>query len=277
MEQLQNLLWLWMILGFTILPAIRQALVAMRRRMLISRIERQRGTKVIAMIHRQQSGILGALMARFINLDDSEQIMQMVRQAGSKPIDLVIHTPGGLVIAASQIARVLRAHAPGVTAIVPQYAMSGGTFLCLASDQILMDENAMLGPVDPQLNGMPASAYLRVLKEKEKNSVSDQTIMMADLSEKATAQLQQMAYELLEPKLGGERATEVATALTEGRWTHDHPLYVEQLREMGLPVGTAIPDEFRQLLGLSGAAKAQLVRPAEPAREQMARRQVGGR
>lgn len=271
MEKLQNLLWLWMILGFTILPAIRQALVTIRRRILIKRIERQRGSKVITLIHRQQAGFLGALMARYIDLDDSEQIMQRVREAEGKPIDLIIHTPGGLVIAASQIARVLRAHTPGVTAIVPQYAMSGGTFLCLASDQILMDENAMLGPVDPQLNGMPASAYMRVLKEKEKNSVGDETMMMADMSEKATAQLQQMAYQLLEPKLGAERATAVSVALTEGRWTHDHPLYVEQLREMGLPVSTAVPEEFRLLLGLSGAAKAKMVRKAEPLKEQMAR------
>jgi len=263
MENLQNLLWLYMILGFTILPAVRGALVALQRRMLIARIERQRGTKVIALIHRQQAGFLGALMARYINLDDSEQIMEKVRAAGTRPIDLVIHTPGGLVIAASQIARVLRAHAPGVTAIVPQYAMSGGTFLCLASDQILMDQHAMLGPVDPQLNGMPASAYSRVLKEKDRDAIADNTIMMADMSEKATAQLQRMAFELLQPKLGKDRATEVATMLTEGRWTHDHPLYVEQLQEMGLPVSTAIPAEFRQLLGLSGAAQAQVIKRAE--------------
>lgn len=272
MEKLQNLLWLWMILGFTILPAIRSAVVSMQRKMLIARIERQRGSKVITLIHRSQAGILGALMARYINLDDSEQIMEKVRQAGNKPIDLVIHTPGGLVIAASQIARVLRAHQPGVTAIVPQYAMSGGTFLCLASDHILLDENAMLGPVDPQLNGMPASAYLRVMKEKERNAVGDNTLMMADMAEKATVQLQQMAFELLKPKLGEEKAAEVAIALTEGRWTHDYPLYAETLREMGLPVSTAIPHEFRQLLGLSGAAQARMMRKGEPAREQMARR-----
>lgn len=272
MEKLQNLIWLWMILGFTILPAIRQALVSLRRKMLIARIERQRGSKVITLIHRQQAGLLGALMARYINLDDSESIMQRVREAGNKPIDLIIHTPGGLVIAASQIARVLRTHKPGITAIVPQYAMSGGTFLCMAADQILMDENAMLGPVDPQLNGMPASAYMRVLKEKEKNAVGDDTMMMADMAQKATAQLQQMAYELLKPKLGEERATEVAIAMTEGRWTHDYPLYVDALREMGMPVSTAIPEEFRRLLGLSGAAQAQVIRKQEPAREQMAKR-----
>lgn len=277
MEWLQNLIWLWMILGFTILPAIRQFLVSTQRRMLIARIERQRGTRVITMIHRQQGGFLGALMARYINLDDSEQIMEKVRQAGNKPIDLVIHTPGGLVIAASQIARVLRAHKAGVTAIVPQYAMSGGTFLCLASDQILMDQNAMLGPVDPQLNGLPASAYMRVLKEKEKekSSIADNTIMMADMAEKATVQLQQMAFELLRPTLGDERATEVSAALTEGRWTHDYPLYVEQLQELGLPVSSAIPDEFRRLLGLSGAAKSEMMSKAAPAKEQMAKPSEG--
>jgi len=46
-QKLQDLLWLWMVLGFTILPAIRQAIVQMRRKAIIAKIERQRGTKVI--------------------------------------------------------------------------------------------------------------------------------------------------------------------------------------------------------------------------------------
>lgn len=267
MQRLQELAWLWMILGFTILPAIRQWLTQMRRQMLIRKIEQSRGTKVVKLIHRQAEGILGAFFMRYIDLDDSERIMKEIRAAKDKPIDLVIHTPGGLVIASEQIARALRAHPAGVTAIIPQYALSGGTFLALAADQILMDEHAMLGPIDPQIAGMPASGYLRVLKEKDISTVADQTIMMADVAAKATVQLQRMAFELLKGKLGAERATEVATMLTEGRWTHDYPLHAEELRELGLPVSTAIPSQFWELLGLSSAAQTKVMRKESDKKE----------
>ncbi|HWI65681.1 MAG TPA: ATP-dependent Clp protease proteolytic subunit, partial [Symbiobacteriaceae bacterium] len=216
------------------------------------------------MIHRQGAGILGALMARYIDLNDSEQMMQEIAKAGDKPIDLILHTPGGLVIAAEQIARVLNAHKAGITVFVPQYAMSGGTLLAMAADQIVMDQHAMLGPVDPQLNNMPASAYMRVLREKEKNAIMDDTIMMADMAEKATNQVRAMAYDLLRDKLGEEKAGQVATMLTEGRWTHDYPLHIEHLQELGFNVSAALPGEIWELLTLSGAAQSKLMRVAEP-------------
>lgn len=216
------------------------------------------------MIHRQGAGILGALMARYIDLNDSEQIMQEIAKAGDRPIDLVLHTPGGLVIAAEQIARVLNSHKAGVTVYVPQYAMSGGTMLAMAADQIVMDQHAMLGPVDPQLNGMPASAYARVLREKERNATQDDTIMMADMAEKATNQVRQIAYTLLRDKLGEERAGAIATMLTEGRWTHDYPIHVEELQEMGFSISTNLPAEVWELLTLSNATQQKLMRVAEP-------------
>lgn len=264
MQTVQNLLWLWAILGFTVLPAVKQFVAAMQRRAIIAKLERTRGTKVVTMIHRQPGGILGALMMRYIDLDDSERIMETIRAAGDKPIDLLIHTPGGLVLAAEQIARVLHAHKPGVTVFVPQYAMSGGTLLALAANHIVMDEHAMLGPIDPQLNNMPASAYVKVLAEKDHNAVSDETIMMADMAAKATTQLQTMATRLLQDKLGDQRAVEVATMLTEGRWTHDYPLHFEALQELGLPVSNQLPPEMWELLGLSNASQTKAMREAEP-------------
>jgi len=262
MQTLQNLVWLVMLVGFTILPAVRQWLAAVKRKALIARLEQARGTKVLTMIHRQTPGLLGSLSPRYIDLDDSERIMDAIRAAGDKPIDLLLHTPGGLVIAAEQIARVLHGHSAGVTVIVPQYAMSGGTLLALAADRILMDENAMLGPIDPQLDNYPAVSYLRVLQEKEINAVGDQTIIMADMAEKAVRQVRALAVNLLRGKLGDERANAVALELTDGRYTHDYPIHVEHAREMGLPVSTEIPPEFLELLGLSQPAQQQIMRKA---------------
>src|SRR2546427_3545955 len=82
------------------------------------------------------------------------------------PIDLVLHTPGGLVLAAVQIARALHEHQGKVTAFVPHYAMSGGTLIALAADEIVMSRHAVLGPVDPQLGQSPAASILKVLEKK---------------------------------------------------------------------------------------------------------------
>jgi ClpP class serine protease len=252
-----------LIFFLTVIPYVKNLLAGLRRWALIRQIEQERGSKVIQMIHRQPTGILGAFSQRYINLDDAESIMKQVREAGNKPIDLILHTPGGLVIAAEQISRVLQAHPASITVIVPQFAMSGGTFVALAADQILMDTHAMLGPVDPQVNGLPASGYKRVLKEKNPDAISDEMIIMADLAEKAEKQLVEAATRLLLDRMEATQAAYVAQVLSEGRWTHDHPLYIEDLNALGLPVSDQVPERFRELLALSGATQSTIFRAPE--------------
>lgn len=259
MQGLQDLLTK-LIFFLTVIPYVKNLLAGLRRWALVRQIEQERGSKVIQMIHRQPTGILGALTQRYINLDDAESIMKQVREAGKRPIDLIMHTPGGLVIVAEQISRVLQAHPAAVTVVVPQFAMSGGTFVALAADQILMDQHAMLGPVDPQLNGLPASGYKRVLKAKNPDAISDEMIIMADMAEKAEKQLYEAATRLLLDRMDASQAAYVAQVLSEGRWTHDHPLYIEDLRALGLPVSDQVPERFRELLSLSSASQTALFR-----------------
>jgi hypothetical protein len=83
--------------------------------------------------------------------------------------------------AAEQIASALSKHKGKVSVIVPHFAMSGGTFIALSADEIIMDENAVLGPVDPQLGGFPAASIVRVLREKDKKDIEDKTIILADV------------------------------------------------------------------------------------------------
>jgi ClpP class serine protease len=95
------------------------------------------------------------------------------------PIDLIVHTPGGLVLAAGQVAHALKEHKARVTVFVPHYAMSGGTLIALAADEIIMDPNAVLGPVDPQLGQQPAASILKVLERKPIEEIEDTTLIMA--------------------------------------------------------------------------------------------------
>ena len=143
-------------------------MLATRRYRAIRKLEQRRGSRVITLIHRQESiSLLGIPLRRFIDVEDSEQVLRAIRLTpDTVPIDLVAHTPGGLVLASEQIARALHRHPARVTVIVPHYAMSGGTLLALAADEIVMDENAVLGPVDPQIGQWPAASIIKVAESQ---------------------------------------------------------------------------------------------------------------
>ncbi len=247
-----SFIWIFLFVYLIFAPQIKhQQLLAARRRVM-QKLGEKRGSNVITMIHRQESiGFLGIPIYRFIDIEDSEKVLRAIRSTPKdKPIDLIIHTPGGLVLAATQIAKALKDHPAKTTVIVPHYAMSGGTLIALAADEIIMDPHAVLGPVDPQLMNYPAPSILNAVKKKEPKDIDDQTLIMADIAEKAIAQVRDTVYNLLKDKLGDEKAKEVATILTEGRWTHDYPLTVDVVKSFGLNVSTEIPPEVYELMDL---------------------------
>jgi ClpP class serine protease len=166
------------------------------------------------------------------------------------PIDLVLHTPGGLVLASLQIARAIQAHQAKVTVFVPHYAMSGGTLIALAADEIVMDSHAVLGPVDPQLGEYPAASLVKVVKAKDVNEVDDKTLIMADVADKALHQIQTEVLELLADKLPPAQAQALANKLSQGTWTHDPPISVREAQTLGLPVKGGMPEEFYRLMAL---------------------------
>ena len=163
---LLNLLWIFLIVA-SLQPVIRQRILESARIRLLRQFERIRGSRAIMLIHRQETlSLLGFPLARYIDIQDSEDILRAIKLTDpSIPIDLVVHTPGGLVLAVEQIAYALCKHPAKVTVFVPHYAMSGGTMMALAADEIVMDENAVMGPVDPQLGQFPAVSILKVIDQ----------------------------------------------------------------------------------------------------------------
>jgi ClpP class serine protease len=236
-------------------PFIQRRMLEFRRKAAIRALELKRKSRVITMIHRQEAvSFLGFTLARYIDIEDSEQVLRAIRMTPpDMPIDLILHTPGGLVLAAEQIACALKRHKGKVTVFVPHYAMSGGTLIALAADEIVMDPNAVLGPVDPQLSTgqgyLPAASVLKALEQPNPNR-DDQTLILGDIAKKAIQQVYETVYALLRDKLPEEKAKEVARLLSEGRWTHDYPITVEELRAMGLPVSEDMPKEVYELMEL---------------------------
>jgi ClpP class serine protease len=145
-----SLLWLFFILA-SLQPAAERYLLEARRRSNLTSLSRKRGATVITLIHRQETmSFFGFPVVRFIDIDDAEGVLRAIRATPSgHPIELILHTPGGLVIAARQIAAALADHDGKVTAVVPHYAMSGGTLVALAADEIVLDAHATLGRLRP--------------------------------------------------------------------------------------------------------------------------------
>ncbi len=242
-----SILWIFFIIS-SLQPIVRQKMLEMARLRLIERLERQRNSRVIVLIHRQETlSLLGFPLVRYISIEDSEAVLRAIHLTDRDvPIDLILHTPGGLVLAAEQIACALRRHSAKVTVFVPHYAMSGGTLIALAADEIVMDENAVLGPVDPQLGQHPAASVLKVLERKPISEIDDDTIIMADIAEKALRQVKATVFELLRDKMDSEQAERLAATLSGGVWTHDYPITVREARELGLPVNTdMLPEVYR--------------------------------
>lgn len=242
--------------AFVLLAPLRHKWMQMQRLRAIRRIQRQRNTRVITLIHRQERlSLLGIPILRFIDIEDAEKVLRAIRLTPpDSAIDFIIHTPGGMALPAQQIAYALKQHSAPVTVIVPHYAMSGGSLIALAADEILADPNAVLGPVDPQVQtkdqSWPASSVLAVLSRKSASELEDTTLMLADTAAKAVRQLRDFVRYLLADTQGTERAEALAAALTDGRWTHDFPLTVPVLKEMGLPIRPEMPPEVYELMDL---------------------------
>lgn len=246
-----NLLWIFLVLS-SVLPVIRQRMLESSRVRLLRSVEEKRGSRLITLIHRQESiSFLGFPMSRYIDIEDSEQVLRAIKLTDNNvPIDILLHTPGGLVLAAEQIANALSRHPAKVTVFVPHYAMSGGTLIALAADEIVMDPNAVVGPVDPQVGSYPAVSILKVLEQKSLDKVDDETVILADVARKAIRQVKATIRRIACPTYTSEEVDKLAEELASGKWTHDYPISVEEGLEMGMKITTEVPVEFYKIMNL---------------------------
>jgi ClpP class serine protease len=246
-----DLFWVVLIVA-AFYPLIKQKGMELARKRLLSQLEQKRGSRAILLVHRQETmAILGFPIFRYIDINDSEAVIRAIHLTDPKvPIDFILHTPGGLVLASLQIARALSKHPGKVTVFVPHYAMSGGTLLALAADEIVMSEFAVLGPVDPQVGELPAVSLLKAVARKSVDELDDRTLILADQAEKAIAQVRGSLQELLEKNHPPEKAEELARLMVEGNWTHDFPIIFEVAKSLGFPVSSEMPKEVLDLMAL---------------------------
>ncbi|MGI5826265.1 MAG: SDH family Clp fold serine proteinase [Patescibacteria group bacterium] len=244
---------LTILLLLLILPAIQQQIASRRRFDYIRMIEKKRGSRLITLIDRRQSvSFLGLPFREFIDIEDSEEILRAIRLTPpNMSIDLVIHTPGGIELAVEQIAYALLNHPAKVTVFVPHLALSGGTLLALAADQIVMDENAFLGRIDPQVFNFPAISISSVSDKKPPKDIDDTTYIMIDIAKKAIDQTNIFVRKvMLENDYQEPVVKKVIETLVSGKQTHDEPVTFRDAIDLGLRVTSIVPQDIYELLKL---------------------------
>ncbi len=256
-DALLSNVWVLFLIFTFLVPRLQQTMLQNSRSSALRNLGKKRGTNVVSLIHRQETlSLFGLPISRYIDIDDSEDLLRVIRMTpDDQPIDLIVHTPGGIALAATQVAFALKEHRGRTTVMVPHYAMSGGTLIALAADEIMMDPHAVLGPVDPQIgtqNGVySASSMLKVVERKKTDETDDETLYLAEEAQKAVSQMKDTVRKLIGDKHPPERVDKIIEDLVMGKYTHDFPITAEVVCEMlGQCARNELPTEVYQLMNL---------------------------
>src|SRR5262249_27793924 len=101
-----------------------------------------------------------------------------------------------------------------------------------------------------KLPGCRLPSIVKARDSKPVEGIFDLTLVLADVAEKALAQVKQGAIELLTPRMEGWAAEALAAKLAGGHWTHDYALTAQEARALGLPVKVDMPREIMTLMNL---------------------------
>ena len=257
---LTSLIFLLFFLFVIIYPQSQLKRIRIQRMAKLRAMEKRHDCKVLTIIHRREAiSILGMPAYQFIDEEDAEQVLRWIRKYKDYPLELILHTPGGQLLASVQIARALRKHPKKTRVIIPHYSMSGGTVIALAVDEIVMAKDAVIGPIDPQIGDFlrgvyPAPSWIYAAETKKENA-ADTTIVMSDISRKALKLTRDVATELLEGKIqagpaGENRLDNVVEKLVSGELIHSTSLSANQAKELGLPVSTDFPEDVHEFMKL---------------------------
>ncbi|MFM9863237.1 MAG: SDH family Clp fold serine proteinase [Micropepsaceae bacterium] len=233
----ENLVWLAQSGGHVPEAALDRA------KTIIRRIEHERGSRVICVIHGEN------MENEAFDFDDLEDVLSaIVTSDTSRPLDIVLHTQGGNSFTGRQIARAIKSHQARKTVFVPYFAMSAGSRIALAADQIVMGAHAMLGPIDTQLYAGPAPSIVQLSKVKPFESISDEYLILAEEARKIIQEGRATARELLQGSYTADGSTAIADELISGKWTHGFPITAQAAYNMGLNVATGMPELFYDLV-----------------------------
>ncbi|MCE9521749.1 MAG: ATP-dependent Clp protease proteolytic subunit, partial [Alphaproteobacteria bacterium] len=210
---------------------------------IVARLEAKRGSRVIAIIHREN------MERGFLDVADLEDTLTAIRQTPKdKPLDIIIHSPGGHIRVGQQIARAIKAHPAKTTVFVPYFALGSTTFMAFAADEIVMSAHAALSPVDPFAGAGPASSVLKGIKSKPIAKVADETVICADIAQKLLNEAKRVTCELMESKHDHDGVCRMADELVSGKFSRDRAITATSATMLGLNVSVDMPSEVFDLI-----------------------------
>lgn len=191
--------------------------------------------------------------------DDKNGLMLAIHELDrSKGLDIILHTQGGSIAAAESIVDYLRKmFGTNIRALVPGMAMSAGTMIALSCREILMGKHSNLGPIDPQIGGIPAlgvtqefeRAYREIkadplraqvwgpiLAKYRPSFISDCENAVAWSKEFVARELENCMFNGL--KTASRRAKKVVDSLSDydGNKRHERHVHAEECKSLGIRI-----------------------------------------
>ncbi|MBY3243767.1 MULTISPECIES: SDH family Clp fold serine proteinase [Rhizobium] len=206
------------------------------RQLLISDIEEMTGRRLVVYFanrFKQES---------IINAGDIPYVAELLGDLGSAPADLLLETNGGETDATEAIVSLLQSTVTDLRVIVVNAAKSNGTMICLAAREIIMGPTSELGPIDPHLNGVPAS----ILVEPP---IAQQNYPLHRLAAYAIMQTKKLATSLLQNGMLAGKPPQDVSAVVEALSTknvfHSHGSVVDhrEAKALGLAVNYLPEDD----------------------------------
>jgi hypothetical protein len=225
-----------------------------------------------------------------VNDEDKAAFMMAIHGLDkSLGLDLILHTPGGGLTAGESLVDYLRRiFGSNIRAVVPHMAMSAGTMIACSCESILMGKHSNLGPIDPQLGGLPAAAVNKEIERAIKEIAEDPTRLQfwqfvlnkydptfVSQCEQAVEMAQKFVGDCLVANMfsGDSEAQEKADKVVKGlsdvdiNKTHDRHIHIDACVALGLKIEHLEDDQalqeatltvhhcYMHSLGVSGASK----------------------
>jgi ClpP class serine protease len=218
-------------------------------RPLIAKMEQARGSRVVCIIH--QAG----MESNSVDTVTVEDVLTALQSTpADKPLDIILHTPGGYSYQAHQIALAVKAHHGRKTVFVPYFAMSGGTIISLAADEIVMAPHAVIGPIDSQFpvfhlrRMMPSRAVLDLVNTKPSSRINDELVELGIECKRSVPQDHKGAVGLMKGTYSQAVSDRVVHTLNDGTLTHGFPVTLSHARKLGLNVSGSLPPEATDIV-----------------------------
>ncbi|WP_417497363.1 SDH family Clp fold serine proteinase [Maricaulis sp.] len=207
----------------------------------IEAFQRARGSVVLRVVHH--------LPYEYVDEHTAIEAIDALRAAGpDAPVDIILHTPGGLLHAAQQILHALKHHRGRKTAFIPYSAWSAGTMIALACDEIVLGSSAVIGPIDPQLGGLPAPLLAELLDDKSNDRINDQMLVIAKMAKQAVKEAKEFACDYVNPAHnGGNESCALTNELIGSGRNHQAPIMPQEAIAMGLNVSMQMPEPLYQV------------------------------